>query len=194
MRTLISIGLSVALGFIAGYFFVGFTSQPQLPTVEAFFTYPGTTKPYDDNPERTVFVPYLSQLGDGDSLDVAVYIFTDNQIGDSVLQAFQNGAKVRIFTDSERACSRGSEISRLASAGIPVHVDNHSGEMHHKFAVFFKKYELPFVITGSYNWSEAANEDNWENVVVIRDLEVVLDYAENFDLMWEKSTSFIGCP
>ncbi len=164
------------------------------PEVEAFFTVPGTTRPEDDNPERTLFVPLFSDLKAGDAVDIAIYIFTDDQIGDAVLGAFQRGAEVRIFTDSEWACRRGSEIPRLASAGIPVRVDNHSGEMHHKFAVVHPKGGLPLVVTGSYNFSDAAATKNWENVVVIRLPEVALDFQANFDSMWQGASPFLGCP
>ncbi len=183
-----------ALGLLAGsllsgcLFGIGAPPQPT-PTVEAYFTYPGTTRPYDDNPERSLFIPLLSQLGEGDRLDIAIYIFSDDQIGDAVERAWENGAEVRIFTESKEACKSYSEISRLAALGIPVRVDNHSGIMHNKFAVVNGEV----VITGSYNWSDSADRKNWENVVVIRIPEVAQDYAQNFETMWENASPFSGC-
>jgi phosphatidylserine/phosphatidylglycerophosphate/cardiolipin synthase-like enzyme len=160
-------------------------------SVTAYFTYPGTTRAEDDNPERNAIIALLNGLEQGDKLDIAIYIFTDDQIGDAVLAADQNGVAIRIFTDSERACSRGSEISRLADEGIPVRVDDHAGEMHHKFAVINNQT----VITGSYNWSAKADERNWENLLVIQSYEIAADYAANFDLMWEEDgVGFEGCP
>jgi len=164
--------------------------QGQGPQVSVYFTYPGTTRLEDDNPERTVFVPLLSQLGEGDRLDIAIYIFTDDQIGDAVLTAWQNGAEVRIFTEEAEACDRYSEIPRLAAAGIPIRTDGHSGLMHHKFLVINEHT----VVTGSYNWSDSADRKNWENVVVIEGPEVARDYAANFELMWSQAAPFTGCP
>lgn len=161
--------------------------QP-LTEVQAYFTYPGTTRPEDDDVEN-VLVSTIGALGEGDGIDIALYSFTDDQIGEAVLTAWRNGADVRIFQEEDRTCRRGAEAARLAGAGIPYRVDDHSGLMHHKFAVI----NAVKVLTGSYNWSDAADTRNYENIVVIENREVARDYRENFDLMWANGMPFTGC-
>jgi phosphatidylserine/phosphatidylglycerophosphate/cardiolipin synthase-like enzyme len=49
--------------------------------------------------------------------------------------------------------------------------------MHHKFMIV----DGELVVTGSYNWSTAAEDRNDENFVVIRDKEVVDRFTQEFN-------------
>src|SRR5262249_27301900 len=49
-----------------------------------------------------------------------------------------------------------------------------------KFAIFDGR----LVLTGSYNWSTAAEEDNDENAVFIRNPSVIQAFQTNFNLIW----------
>lgn len=187
-RTLAGVVIGAVLT-IAVFALTGMTGKTPLPFAEAYFTVPGTTKPADDNPERSLYVPEFSSLGDGDELLIAVYSFTDDQIADAVLGAWERGAKVRIIQDDSRTCRRGAEADRLASAGIPYRIDDHSGIFHHKFAVI----NGDMVITGSYNWSNAADEDNFENSVKISDTEAASEFASHFETLWSNGAIFAGC-
>lgn len=167
-----------------------YSLQPSLPMVKAYFTYPGTTLQEDDNPKRKVIIPLIDRLDQGNRLDLAMYILTDHDIRDALLRAWHRGAQIRVYLEGEDACAKGSDGPALLLAGIPVKVDNKSGLMHHKFAVINKHT----VITGSYNWSNAADTRNLEDLLVINNYEVARQYTKNFELMWNKyAAKFQGC-
>jgi hypothetical protein len=78
----------------------------------------------------------------------------------------------------------GSEAKKLYKADIPIKIDTASGYFHHKFAVV----DGEIVITGSYNWSAHADEDNFENVVVIRCPEIASAFTQEFENLWSDWT------
>jgi|GEM_PF-1634679 len=169
---------------------------PTAISVSVYFTYPGTTKPEDDNPEREAIIPLINGLNSGDTLDIAMYSLTDDDIKAAILDAHDRGVEVRIYLEGENACGRGADAADYLAAGIPVRVDNRSGLMHHKFAVldYADAEKTDTSITGSYNWSASADERNWENVVVIHSATIAADYEANFEDMWENwSEDFQGC-
>jgi phosphatidylserine/phosphatidylglycerophosphate/cardiolipin synthase-like enzyme len=52
--------------------------------------------------------------------------------------------------------------------------------MHDKYAIFDGRV----LMTGSYNWSANAEQDNDENAVFIRDRSVISSFQQNFNAMW----------
>jgi len=58
-------------------------------------------------------------------------------------------------------------------------MDTNPYTMHHKVFVV----DGSTVITGSYNFSNAADESNDENVVIIHNAEVAQYYTEEFEML-----------
>ena len=116
------------------------------------------------------------------TIDVAMYSFTDDELGDAVVEAYQErGLDVRILLDgSQRDGSQGKEWPKLAAAGISILVEDVPGSLHHKVVVIDEK----LVITGSYNWTPNADENNFENVVFIRCEEIAQRYKAEFLRIW----------
>jgi phosphatidylserine/phosphatidylglycerophosphate/cardiolipin synthase-like enzyme len=114
--------------------------------------------------------------------DICVFTITDDRLASYVLEAHNRGVSVRIVTDDEKAGDRGSDVYRLAAAGVKVRVDESEHHMHHKFAVF----DSETVLTGSYNWTRSAAEHNRENVIVTDDPKIVAPYQRNFEQLWEE--------
>lgn len=112
--------------------------------------------------------------------DICVFTITDDRIASSILDAHHRGVRVRIITDDDKRNDLGSDIDRMAAEGVEVHTDRTPDHMHHKFAIFDGKQ----VLTGSYNWTRAAARDNYENLVVIEDREVVGSFQKVFDELW----------
>jgi phosphatidylserine/phosphatidylglycerophosphate/cardiolipin synthase-like enzyme len=117
-----------------------------------------------------------------DTIDIAIYSFTRDEIADALIAAKNRGVEIRILADSSQASGTGSEIVRLESNGFQLKRTNGGGGgiLHDKFAIFDGR----LVLTGSYNWSTAAEEDNDENAVFICERSVIQAFQTNFNLMW----------
>jgi phosphatidylserine/phosphatidylglycerophosphate/cardiolipin synthase-like enzyme len=117
------------------------------------------------------------------SIDIAIYSFTLDDIRAALLDAKSRGLLIRIIADSEQAPGLGSEVSRLESAGIPlkrISGRTAGGIMHNKYAIIDNRV----LVTGSYNWSYAAENTNYENAVFIRDPGVISTYQTSFNTIW----------
>lgn len=75
----------------------------------------------------------------------------------------------------------GSEFTNLQAIS-EVFDYNLGGKFHHKYGVVDASnvYSDPTVITGSHNWSNAANTNNDENTVIIKDLAIANQFMQEF--------------
>ncbi len=55
-------------------------------------------------------------------LDVAMYSFTNDALGDALVRAKERGVAVRVLLESQQDSSKYSEHDKLSAAGIPVRV------------------------------------------------------------------------
>jgi hypothetical protein len=118
----------------------------------------------------------------GVSIDIAIYTFTETEIANALIAAQTRGVAIRIVADSEEAIGAGSVIPRLESAGFQLKktAGIGTGIMHNKYAIF----DGHALLTGSYNWSAAAETKNFENAVFIRDATTIASYQANFNSIW----------
>ncbi len=116
------------------------------------------------------------------SAEVCVFTITDDRLSDALHDAHWRGVAVRIITDNDKAVDLGSDVDRLARAGIPVRVDRTPYHMHHKFAIIDGRT----LLTGSYNWTRGAARDNEENLIVVDDRRLVSPFAETFEQLWAR--------
>jgi len=168
------------VGVLVVLMLVGTGCVPPPPTVvacevEAFFTAPGRNRVIEARIVEALNLAHGSLL-------VAMYSFTDDQLGDAVVAAWTRGVKVWVILDTGQVNAIGGEYAKLVTAGIPVAVESVSGLMHNKFAVF----DSTRVVTGSYNWSDAADTANFENTVFIDCPEIAAAYSAEF---WRISAS-----
>jgi phosphatidylserine/phosphatidylglycerophosphate/cardiolipin synthase-like enzyme len=100
-----------------------------------------------------------------ESIYFMAYNFTSDDIGNAIRQQAQAGLNVVGLMDEDQVkSSQGSEYDAFMQAGLNVRVDgNPEGLMHHKVIIIDEK----IVITGSYNFTASAEEDNDENVVIL---------------------------
>jgi cell division protein FtsB len=113
------------------------------------------------------------------SVHVLIYSFTLDGIGDAVLGAYQKGIDVKVVFEKSQV-SKYSEYFRLAGAGVQVRNDTNPGLMHHKVAII----DGYMILVGSFNWSDAAEEDNNENLLVIRSKELASTFEQEFQEIW----------
>ncbi|MCC2646621.1 MAG: pld 1 [Rickettsiaceae bacterium] len=107
---------------------------------------------------------------------VQAYSFTSGDITEALIQAHRRGIKVKVLIDRTSLTSRGSKIPLLINAGIPLSVCKVPGIAHNKVLVIDSK----IVITGSYNFTNAAETRNAENLLIIKDEDLAKKYITNW--------------
>jgi len=112
------------------------------------------------------------------SVFVMAYSFTSLQIAQALVDAYERGVDVKILIDKSQIKSKYSHLHFFSKKGIPVFIDPAVGIAHNKTMILDDR----FVLTGSFNWSKAANFKNAENILLIDDPSLAQIYKEN----WEK--------
>jgi phosphatidylserine/phosphatidylglycerophosphate/cardiolipin synthase-like enzyme len=115
-----------------------------------------------------------------ESLLVQAYEFTSYSIVNAIIRENDRGVDVSIILDqdNDRAKRGGQEsiAAHLVARGLFVLIDNRH-IAHNKVMVI----DYKDVITGSFNFTVAAQDRNAENVLFIRDDPVIANaYADNF--------------
>ncbi len=108
---------------------------------------------------------------------VQAYAFTSKTIAEGLINAHSRGVKVSVILDRSNMSKKGySKLRELKQAGIDVSLDIVPGIAHNKVMIIDEKK----VITGSFNFTEAADKRNSENVIIIEDKEIVKQYIDNW--------------
>lgn len=116
-------------------------------------------------------------------LRICMFTFTNHKICKAVMDRYNAGVEIFIITDDECMKQRGSDIEYLASQGIPIRTDNSvEYHMHDKFVVI----DNDIVITGSFNWTVQAAENNQENILITDRPFFVFEYKEEFKRLWSE--------
>lgn len=130
----------------------------------------------------------------------AVYMFTDKDVAQALVTAKQHGVDVRLVVDATSTDSRYAQVFELQRNNIPVYVfdtkQHHSANararmfaplMHNKFAL------IDGVLwTGSFNWTQSANNRNQENVIVTDDKTIRQKYEQQFMILIQRSRELEG--
>lgn len=116
------------------------------------------------------------------SIHVLIYSFTLDSIGDALIAAYKRGVDVKIVFEKDQI-TKYSEYWRLRWASVPVRNDTNPNLMHNKVMII----DSEIVVTGSYNWSESAEERNDENIIIIRSRRIAEEYEKVFERIWTRS-------
>ncbi len=139
-------------------------------------------------------------------VDFALFVFSEPGLSSILQSQSQRGVKVRGLIDRTFAYRNyssglslmgvnpnsscqvgGTNLSPLATIGVPTLPQGDL--LHHKFAIVDRRT----VITGSHNWSNAANYHNDETLLVIQDNPTVAaHFNREFDRLYERGV--IGIP
>ena len=113
------------------------------------------------------------------SIYMSLYVFTRDDIEQNIHVRYQSG-----ITDIKGVIDQinvtGSEFNNLSAYADMWH--NPSPTLHHKYGIVDASMpeSAPYVITGSHNWSSAAENDNDENTLIIQDLDIANQYMQEF--------------
>lgn len=111
------------------------------------------------------------------SILVQAYSFTSAPIAAALVNAKRRGVDVKAILDkSQVKNNRYSSAKFLANQGIPTWVDNKVAIAHNKVMII----DGQTVVTGSFNFTKAAQNKNAENVIIIKDPKLASVYAMNW--------------
>lgn len=122
------------------------------------------------------------------SVYVQAYSFTSSPIAKALTQAHRRGVRVEEILDKSNLTDKYSAADFLVHAGIPTYIDSAHAIAHNKVMVIDER----LVITGSFNFTRAAERDNAENLLVIDDEELAARYLENWRLHAGHSEKYQG--
>ena len=119
------------------------------------------------------------------TLDIAVYSITNDQISEAIIRAKQRGVTVRVITDNTQSHNKYSDDEKLEEGLVEVHRvgTGWRQSMHNKFVIG----DGTAVGTGSFNWTKNADKHNNENFVIIRLRYVVKTFQREFNRIWDES-------
>jgi hypothetical protein len=145
-------------------------------TVEVYFS------PYNSSSNTNTSMK-IEDFLDAATHSVFFCMFTfsnsETRIKEALKDAYDRGLEVNGVVEATQLTSSETQ-SALRSYGIDVVLDANDDNMHHKFCVIDYGTDQAKVLTGSYNWTLAANTDNDENFLVIHSPEVAALYWEEF--------------
>lgn len=108
---------------------------------------------------------------------IQAYGFTSVPIAQALVEAHKRGVKVQAVLDKSNETAQYTGATFLQNAGVPVLIDAKHAIAHNKVMVIDDKT----VITGSFNFTKAAEEKNAENLLIMKENpELVRRYTQNF--------------
>ena len=120
------------------------------------------------------------------NLDYAILAFTRADIADAII-AEDDLFLVLVRGMMEQTSDPSSEFAYLEAAGQDIR--SHEAipyDLHHKYCIVDHSTldSDPTVLTGSHNWSSAAQTTNDENTVVVHDARIANLYLQEFMATW----------
>ena len=152
-------------------------AAPQ-PTIEVFFS------PKGGCTEAVVMA--LNRATN--SVLVQAYSFTSTPIARACVDARRRGVNVQIILDKSQRTEKYSSADFLAHAGIPTFIDAKHAIAHNKIMII----DHQTVLTGSFNFTKAAENDNAENMIVIEDATLASSYEANWQEHLKHSVPYRG--
>jgi phosphatidylserine/phosphatidylglycerophosphate/cardiolipin synthase-like enzyme len=141
--------------------------------------------------------------GSNQSIDMALFVFSDQDIVNTLQERMLRNVQIRALVDPQFAyrnysgtlnmwglpsaqdCREGKNngwSNPLKTVGIPSL--NQGDLLHHKFAIIDRN----LVITGSHNWTNAANHLNDEALVLIQHPAIAAHYQREYERLYQDVT------
>jgi phosphatidylserine/phosphatidylglycerophosphate/cardiolipin synthase-like enzyme len=109
---------------------------------------------------------------------VQAYSFTSKPIAKAIVEAKKRGVKVEVVLDKSQRREQYSSADFVAHAGIPTYIDNQHAIAHNKIMIIDRQT----LITGSFNFTKAAEDKNAENLLALKGNRALVErYLRNFE-------------
>lgn len=119
---------------------------------------------------------------------VQAYSFTSAPIAAALVAAHKRGVAVQVILDKSQRSEKYTSADFIAHAGIRTLIDDNHAIAHNKIIIV----DGEVVITGSFNFSKAAEEKNAENLLVIRSRELASKYVQNWQAHEKHAEPYAG--
>jgi phosphatidylserine/phosphatidylglycerophosphate/cardiolipin synthase-like enzyme len=119
---------------------------------------------------------------------VQAYSFTSAPIAKALLDAHTRGVQVQVILDKSQRTEQYSSADFLANQGVPTMIDAEHAIAHNKIMII----DGETLITGSFNFTKAAQNQNAENLLIIRDPALAAQYTQNWEAHRQHSQPYIG--
>jgi competence ComEA-like helix-hairpin-helix protein len=144
------------------------------------------------------------------SIDLALFVFSEQNIANILNSEHQQGVKIEALIDPEfafRNYSEGLDMLGVAmsekcqyerenrpwqvpidTVGIPQLPQG--DKLHHKFGII----DTDAVITGSHNWSAAANYHNDETLLIVQNPRITAHFVREFEQLYKNAVLGVPIP
>jgi phosphatidylserine/phosphatidylglycerophosphate/cardiolipin synthase-like enzyme len=119
---------------------------------------------------------------------VQAYSFTSKPIAAALVNALRRGVKVQAIMDKSQRKEKYSEADFLAHNHITTFIDSQHAIAHNKIIVVDERV----VLTGSFNFTRAAEESNAENLLLITDPAIARRYLQNWQEHRRHAENYAG--
>ncbi len=148
-----------------------------LPPIEVYFSAGGGTE------------AVVKEIDAAESLIlVQAGSFTSAPIAKALVEADQREVQVEVILDKSQLGENGSLADFFFHAGIPVSIDT-KHQIAHNTSIIVNGET---VITGSFNCTRNAEENNAQEVLVIRSPELAAQYTANWKAHLEHAEMYEG--
>ena len=110
------------------------------------------------------------------SIPVQAYSFTSEAIARALARAHGRGVQVQVLLDKSQRTQKHTVAALLNHARIPILFDAAHAIAHNKVMIIDNR----IIVTGSFNFTKAAEERNAENLLIISDVNLADRYTENW--------------
>lgn len=119
---------------------------------------------------------------------VQAYSFTSKPIIEALVRAQKRGVNVIALLDKSNLSDRYSAADLIDHFGVGTLIDDKHKIAHNKIMII----DQETVITGSFNFTKAAEEGNAENLLVLKSSQLADTYYRNWEAHLKHSEPYIG--
>lgn len=117
---------------------------------------------------------------------VQAYSVTSAPIAKALVDAHKSGVKLEAILDKSQRSEKYGSATFLPNSRIPTFIDPQHAIAHNKIMIIDKQT----VITGSFNFTKAAEEKNADNLLIIKSKELAGINIENWQRHREHSEPY----
>ena len=114
------------------------------------------------------------------SIDFLAFAFTAKPVATAMADRMKTGVTIRGVFETRNANADPAQDDYLAQAGAQVRLDTNPATMHDKVIII----DETIVITGSYNFTKAADTSNDENCLIVYSADIARQYTGDFERIY----------